>query len=145
MITHITNFLLTLFLWSITGGIYHIPFAFFLMALLFKLWNHQPLIKAIYMSFFFNGVAFLIFYGALAGPLIWWYNVPYLLPENSYYGTFDHLNISLVLAACYSAIEIIQLSIMRRWVHLIAWRVIACIICANVMSALLVYKINFTP
>lgn len=145
MLTEITNFFLTLLLWSITGGIYHVPIAFFLLTFLCKFWDHQSLLKAIWLSFLLTIMSFGIFFLSIAGILVWWLHVPYILPQDSYVGSYDHLNTCLLLAGFYTGIQLLLVKIMRRWLALHQWRLMLCILCAQILSALLVYKIHFVP
>lgn len=143
MITAITNFLLTQLIWSITGGSYHIPISFLLLFMLLKLWDHLSWIRAFFIDLYLTFGSFIIFFALIFGVIVWGLGTPYVLPEDTYQGSFDHLNMSLILAALYSGIQIVQLYCIRKWVHFNFWRTVLCAVCANFISALLVYKITF--
>lgn len=144
MLDSITNFLITQLIWSFTNGLSHLPLNFLLLLLLFKLWDHMSWSKALLMSFLLTIGSFLIFFGIMYVILVWGLKIPYALPEDTYVGSYNILNTSLVLAAFYSVIQIGGAKIARKWTQFNLWRSYACIVIANVMSALLVYKITFT-
>jgi hypothetical protein len=143
MLTHITNFLITEWIWSFTGGLSHLPINFLLLFMLLKLWDHMSWLRAFLMSFLLTVGAFIIFFGVINLVIVWGLKIPFKLPEDTYAGAYNVLNTSLILAAIYSAIQMIGVAIAQHWAHFNLWRAYLCILCANVMSALLVYKITF--
>lgn len=144
MLTPITNLVITEWIWSFTGGISQIPLNFLLLFMLFKLWDHMSWLKAFLMSLALSIGAFIVFFSLVYGILVWGLKVPYVLPEDTYVGSYNILNTSLILGAIYSVIQIIAIKVAHKWTHFNLWRAYLCIICANIMSALLVYKITFT-
>lgn len=143
MFTQITNFLITEWIWSFTGGLSHLPVNFLLLFMLFKLWDHMSWFKAFLMSFLLTVGAFLIFFGFVNGIVVWGFNISYILPDDTYVGTYNILNTSLILAVIYSLIQIIIVMAAHYWMRFNLIRAYICIICANLMSALVVYKITF--
>ena len=143
MFTQITNFLITEWIWSFTGGLTHLPVNFLLLFMLFKLWDHMSWLKAFVMSLLLTVSAFIIFFGFVSGVLVWLFKVPYVLPTDTYAGTYNILNTSLMLAAIYSLIQMALIMVAHHWTRFNLVRAYICIICANVMSALIVYKITF--
>ena len=139
----VTNFLITQIIWSVTVGSYHIPFSFLLLFLLLKLWDHLSWIKAFWLSFILVIGAFVIFCALVGGILVWGFKVAYVLPDDTYQGTYSHLHTSLFLGLIYTAIQVILVMILRRWTPLNIWRIFLSLLCANIMSALLVYKMSF--
>jgi hypothetical protein len=143
MFTQITNFLITEWIWSFTGGLSHLLINFFLLFILFKLWDHMSWVKAFLMSFILTIGAFIIFFGFVNVVIVWGFNVPYVLPDDTYKGTYNILNTSLVLGVIYALIQMMMIMIAHHWSHFNLIRAYICIIFANVMSALVVYKITF--
>lgn len=143
MLTHVTNFLITEWIWSFTGGLMHVPINFLLLFMLLKLWDHMSWLKAFLMSLLLTLVAFISFFGLVNLIVVCGLKVPYVLPNDTYAGTYNILNTSLILAAIYSLIQIVGLNIARYWTNFNLWRAYLCILSANIMSALLVYKITF--
>ena len=144
MITHITNLLITELIWSFTGGLSHVPINFLLLFLLFKLWDHMSWLRAFLLSFLLSVGAFVFFFMITNIILVWGLGVAFVLPEDTYVGTYNILNTSLILGAIYSALQIAAIAIAHQWLHFNLWRAYLCILSANAMSALLVYKITFT-
>lgn len=143
MLTSIINFLLTEWIWSITGGWYHIPLSCILMFVLLKLWDHLGWIRAFLLSIFLVFGSFLIYFGLIWGIFVSVLNVEYVLPADTYQGVYDHLNTSLILAAIYSLIQMIMLFFLHKWVRFNFWRTLLCVVSANLLAALLVYKMTF--
>ena len=143
MFTYITNFLITEWIWSFTGGLSHLPVNFVLLFMLFKLWDHMSWLKALLMSLVLTLSAFVIFFGFVNGVIVWGFKIPYLLPDDTYAGTYNILNTSLILAAIYSLIQIALIMGAHYWARFNLIRAYICIICANILSALVVYKITF--
>jgi hypothetical protein len=143
MMASITNFLLTQLIWSITGGLSHIPISFILLFILLKLWDHLSWVRAFSLSLTLTASAFGLFFIPLVVILVWVLQVPYILPEDTYQGSFDYLNTSLMLACIYSVLQITLLLFLRKWFRFNFWRTALCVICAHLMSALLVYKMTF--
>jgi hypothetical protein len=114
-----------------------------LLFLLLKLWNRMGVFKALGLSLFFTIGSFIIFFGLAWGILVWGLGVSYTLPEDAYQGSYNNLNASLILAAFYIGIQLLLLLVIKKWAHLSLWRVFLCILCSNIMSALLVYKLTF--
>ncbi len=144
MFTYITNFLITEWIWSFTGGLSHLPANFLLLFMLLKLWDHMSWLKAFLMSFLLTVSAFIIFFGFVNIVIVWGFKVPYVLPDDTYVGTYNILNTSLLLAVIYSLIQMVVVKVAHHWMHFNLFRACLCIISANIMSALLVYKITFT-
>lgn len=143
MITYITNFLLTEWIWSFTKGISHVPLNFLLLFMLFKLWDHMSWLKAFVLSVLLSIGSFLFFFMFVNIVLVWGLAIPFVLPEDTYSGSYNILNTSLVLAIIYSLLQITGLSIAHQWTRFNLWRAYLCVICANLITALLVYKITF--
>jgi hypothetical protein len=143
MVTHITNFLITEWIWSFTGGLSHLPVNFLLLFMLFKLWDHMGWFKAFFMSLLLTISAFVIFFGFVNGIVVLALKIPYVLPTDTYAGTYNVLNTSLILAAIYALIQIVIITIAHYWSRFNLIRAYICIIFANLMSALVVYKITF--
>lgn len=143
MLTHLSNFLITEWIWSFTGGLSHLPVNFILLFMLLKLWDHMSWLKAFLMSLLLTLAAFIIFFAFVNGIVVWGFEIPYVLPDDTYSGTYNILNTSLILAAIYSIIQIGIVMTAHHWMHFNLFRAYLCIIFANVMSALLVYKITF--
>lgn len=141
MISTITHFLLTELIWGLTGGIYHTPLSFLLLFILLKLWDHVRFVRALWLSLFFAAGAWIIFMAGIAG-IMWLFNVHYLLPEDTYHPFYSYLSASLSFAALITLIQWVQLFILKRFVRVRFWHVFVCILCANVMSAVLVYKLT---
>jgi len=143
MVHYITNFLLTHWLWSITGGFWHLCVNSLLLFLLLKLWDHLPFIRALALSLFLTVGSFVIFFTVVGG-LMWAFDVSYTLPEDPMQGTYNILNASLVLAGIYIALQTAQLNFFYNWISPKKfWRTFLCIVCSNIITALLVYKVNF--
>lgn len=139
-----SNFFITQLIWSITLGSYHLPFSFLLLFLLLKLWDHLSWLKALALSLFFSIGTFAIFFSIVWLVIVWGFHFSYILPEDTYHHSHDYLNTSLLLAFIYIFLETLQLSLLRKWMKINFWRMFLCILFANVMSALLVYKMTFT-
>lgn len=144
MTNSITNFLLTQWLWSITGGYSHIFINIFLLFLLLKLWDHVKFTKALALSVFLNLGAFIVLFAFVGGILAWGFNISYSMPPDTYQGTYNPLNTSLILAAMYTVIQMLLFIGINHWMHINKWRTFLSIICSNGMSALLVYKLTFS-
>ena len=143
ILTSITNFLITEWIWSFTQGISHVSINFIILFMLLKLWDHMSWLKALLLSFFLSVGSFLFFFMLLTIVLVWGLGVTFVLPEDTYAGTYNILNTSLVLAALYSLLQIAGLSIAHKWIRFNLWRAYLCVISANAIAALLVYKITF--
>lgn len=143
MTEYINNFLLTQWLWSITGGFWHLSINSIVLFLLFKLWAHLPFIKSLALSLFATIGSFIIFFICFGG-LIWGLHVTYVLPEDALQGDYNILHASLILATIYTVLQTTHLAFFIRWIPAgRLWRIFLCIVCANFISAFLVYKINF--
>lgn len=143
MLTTITNFFLTEFIWNITVGSYYLFFSFICLVFLLKLWDHLSWFKAITLSFYFVIGAFLVFFGFVYGVLILMFDVSFVLPTDTYQGSYNHLNTGLLLAALYSSIQIIQLLLIKNYFKLNFLHMVLSILGANIISALLLYKLTF--
>lgn len=143
MLTFLINFFLTEWIWSITGGSYHIPISCLLMFVLLKLWDHLGWIRAFLLSVFLTFGAFIIYFGLIWVIFVWGLGIEYSLPADTYQGSFDHLNTSLILAAIYSLLQMIMLFFLHKWVRFNFWRTLLCALSANLLTAFLVYKITF--
>lgn len=142
MLVSLSNFIITEWIWSFTGGFSHLPLNFLLLFLLFKLWDHMSWFRAFIISFVLTVGAFLLFFCTIWIAL-WALRITYMLPDDAYMGSYDILNTSLILAACYASIQMAGVWYMRHWISFNVWRAYACILSSNIMSAILVYKITF--
>lgn len=140
MITLISNFFVTQLIWSITNGIYHLALSFILLFMFLKLWDHLSWFRAFWIAFFLVISSFALFFALVNVIFVWGLKIPYVLPEDTYQGNYNYLMTSLFLGFIYILLQTIQLFIIRHWIRLQIWRVFLCIVCANVMSSLLVYK-----
>lgn len=143
MLTIITNFLITEWIWSITTGTAYLIINFFLLFALLKLWDHLRWLHAFLLSLCLTVGAFLIFFSIIGIILVWWLHVPYVLPDDAYKGTYNTLNSALILGGIYTLLQFLMARIIRHWKKLNIWRTFLCIACANLMTALLIYKITF--
>ncbi len=144
MVTQITNFFLTQWIWSITTGSAYIIINFLLLFALFKLWDHLSWMRAFLLSIVLTIGGFFIFFAFVGIILVWWLQVPYVLPEDAYSGSYNTLNTALILAAIYSLLQVVLLLFINKWKKLNLWRAFLCVVCANIMTALLIYKITFS-
>lgn len=139
----LTNFLITQLIWSITGGFSHIPINSILLFLLLKLWDHFKWTKALMLSLLLSIGSFLIFLVLVGVIIVWGLNIPYVLPKNAYEGFYDYLTTSLTLAGIYIFIQALLIIILNQWgFRLNIWRIFLAIVCSNVVTALLVYKMS---
>lgn len=143
MMMQLTNFILTEWIWSITGGFSYIPINVILLFLLLKLWDHLHWLRAFALSIVLTVGSFLIFFGLVYAIVVKGLGAQFVLPEDVHAGAYDILNTSLILAAIYSGLQGLILIGINRIMPLKVWRAFLCVLAANGMSALLVYKIMF--
>lgn len=141
MFTMLSNFFITQLIWNITIGSYHLPINIVVLGMLLKLWDHLTAVKALALSLFLTICAFVIFIALVAGIFAWGLNVPYVLPADTYQGYYDYLSTSLISAAFYTVLQSGIAVIIHQWDHLNLWRVFMCIVCSNLLTSLLVYKL----
>lgn len=135
----LTNFFITQLIWSITAGLSHISINIVLLFLLLKLWDHLKITYALLLSFILNIGSFLLFIGVVGG-LLRAFNIPYVMPQSPYQGYHDFMTTSVGLAGIYIVIQSIILTIIGQYKPLNMWRAFLCIVCSNLVTALLVYK-----
>jgi len=143
MLMVINNLLLTELLWSITTFKIHIVINFLLLFTLLKLWDHLSWVRAFLLSIALSVGAFIIFFVLVSGILVWGFDISYTLPHDADSGTYNILNSSLILAGIYSLLQMFIVGLVNQWKSSNVWRIFACVLCANLMTALLVYKIMF--
>ena len=144
MLMMINNVLLTELLWSVTTFKTHIVINFLLLFVLLKLWDHLSWVRAFLWSAVLSVGSFVIFFLLVGGILVWGLNIPYVLPQDADVGTYNILNSSLILAGIYSLLQMFIVGLINQWKPSNVWRIFACVLCANLLTALLVYKIMFT-
>lgn len=143
MIPIVSNFFITQWLWSLTTGSAYIVINSLLLFALLKLWDHLGWLRAFVLSLLLTVGAFLIFFVFTGIIFVWWLQVAYILPEDAYTVSYNTLNSSLMLGAFYSVIQMFFLLFINHWKKLNLWRAALCVLCANAMTALLIYKITF--
>jgi hypothetical protein len=140
----ITNFIITQWIWSITGGFSYLPINFILLFLLLKLWGHFRMFKALLMSSILTFVPFLLFFGVIGIVFVWGFQVQFILPETAYEGSYNNLNSSLIMSGIYMLIQIPLLSLICKYTQCYHWKALLCLVCSNIMTALLIYKMTFS-
>lgn len=139
----IANFLVTELIWSITFGLYHLVVSFLLLFLFLKLWDHIRTIRALWLSAYFVMGAFMIFFIIVGGILMRGFGIPYALPEDTYQGTYSYLTTSILLGVVYAGLQTLLLIGLSYVVRINMPRIFLCIVFANLLAALLVYKFSF--
>ncbi len=142
MMPQVTNFLITQLLWNVIAGSYYIVFNFLLLFLLFKTWDHLSWSRALLLSLFFSIGTFVLFFLIVNG-IVKSLNVSYWLPDDTYKGTYNYLHTSLIHSIIYMFIQSILLFFVHLFMRLNVGRMMLSIICANIMCALIIYKIMF--
>ena len=140
MLTMLTNFLITQVIWSITIGLPHITTNMVLLFLLLKLWDHLRTVHAFVLSLVLNLGAFLVFIGMSYGILVWGFNISYVMPQNAYHGHNNFLITSLGMAGIYIVLQSIIIAIINQYKRFNIGRAFVCIVCSNLVTALLIYK-----
>lgn len=141
MLTMLTNFFITQLIWSITVGLPHTTTNIVLLFLLLKLWDHLKTFHALILSLVLNLGAFLLFISMTYGIFVWGLNSAYVMPKNAYQGYNDFLTTSLALAGIYIVLQSIILVIINQYKRFNIWRAFICIVCSNLVTALLIYKL----
>lgn len=139
MMNMLTNFFITQLIWSITAGLCHVTINTVILFLLLKLWDHLKITHAFLLSILLNIGAFLLFI-CVVGGLLRAFNISYVMPENPYQSYHDFMTTSVGLAGIYIVIQSIILTIIGQYKPLNMWRAFLCIVCSNLVTALLVYK-----
>ncbi len=139
MMNMLTNFFITQLIWSITVGLCHVTINTIILLLLLKLWDHLKITYAFLLSILLNIGAFLLFVGIVGG-FLWAFNIPYVMPQSPYQSYHDFMTTSVGLAGIYIVIQSIILTIIGQYKPLNMWRAFLCIVCSNLVTALLVYK-----
>lgn len=137
------NFLVTEWIWSITTAAWYIPIHILLLFLLLKLWNNLGWVATLSLSILLTIGSFLLFFAFVHFVGIKLLNIQFALPEDTYTGSYNILNSSLVLAGIYSGIQILLLAIINKFTSIGFWTAVACIITANILTGLLIYKLTF--
>lgn len=137
------NFVLTQWIWSITSATWYIPINVLLLFLLLKLWDNLGWVRALALSIVLTVGSFLIFFASVHFIGVKLLGMTYVLPEDTYSGSYNILNSSLVLAAIYSGIQSILLFIFDKCSSIRYWTALACVCSANILTAFLVYKLTF--
>lgn len=143
MVSAIGNFVLTEWIWSITSASWYIPINVLLLFLLLKLWDNLGWVRALALSVVLTICSFLIFFAAVQFIGIRLLGIQFKLPDDAYSGNFNTLNSSLVLAGLYIGIQLLLLMLINRFTPLRYWTALLCVITANILTALLVYKLTF--
>ncbi len=144
MMRMLVNFILTEWIWSITTSAWYISINILLLFLLLKLWDHLSWVRALALSITLTIGSFLIFSGLVYGVCVKLLGFSFVLPEDTYAGSYDILNSSLTLAAIYIGIQSLLLWGIDKLTSIHYWTAFACIVAANIMSAFLVYKLTFS-
>lgn len=139
----IGNFLITEWIWSITTASLYIPINILLLFLLLKLWDNLGWIRALALSIVLTIGSFLIFFAVVQYVGIKLLGLNFELPEDTYSGSYNILNSSLVLALIYSAIQSFILFIVDKFTAIRYWTAFLCVLTANILAAFLVYKLTF--
>lgn len=140
MMNMLTNFFITQLIWSITAGLSHVTINIVVLFLLLKLWDHLKLTHALLLSLVLNIGSFFLFI-SIVGGLLRVLNISYVMPESPYQSYNDFLTTSVGLAGMYIIIQSIILIFIGQYKHLNLWRAFVCIVCSNLVTALLVYKL----
>lgn len=135
----LTNFFITQLIWSITVGLPHVTTNAVILFLLLKLWDHLKITYALLLSLLLSIGSFLLFI-AIVGGAVWFFNIPYQVPTNPYQTYPDFLTTSLALAGIYIVLQSLMVIILGQCKHINMWRIFLCIVCSNLVTALLVYK-----
>lgn len=143
MTFNIGNFIVTEWIWGITIASWYIPINVLLLFLLLKLWDNLGWVRALSLSIVLTVGSFLIFFTAVQFVGIKLLGIRFTLPEDTYSGNYNILNSSLILAAIYTAIQALLLALIDRFTRLRYWTALLCVITANLLTALLVYKLTF--
>ena len=141
MMNYMANFFLTQWLWSVTFGMYQLLIATVLFFLLLKLWDHLTLLRALAMSVGLSVGAFLILSAGVILIVIGAFDMKYVLPANPYEDQFTVFSSALSLAAIYIVLEFILVLIAKRWFRLQVYNVMVSAFVANILAALIVYKL----
>ena len=142
MLSTMGNFVLTEWIWSITTASWCLPITILLLFLLFKLWDHIGWVRALSLSIVLAIGSFLIFMLVVHFG-IKLLDIQFIFPEDTYAGSYNILNSSLVLAAIYSPIQAFLLFIIDLFTPIAYWTAFLCVVTANILAAFLVYKLTF--
>lgn len=141
MLERIAHFFLTQWIWSVTFGLHQLLIAFVLFFLLLKLWDHLTWVKALLISVGLTAGAFLVFYITTVGIVVWMLDVQYILPANPYEDRVNVFTSAISVAFIYVIIEYALVLFARRWVKIQVFNVMVSAFVANILSALIIYKL----
>lgn len=139
----IANIILTEWIWSITAGAWYITINILLLFLFLKLWNRLGWVRALSLSIVLTIFSYLLFFGFVYGVCVKLLGMQFVLPEDTYTGSYNILNTSLLLAAIFTVIQSFLVCITNKFLHIHYMTAIACVVASNILTALLVYKITF--
>ncbi|GMU18943.1 MAG: hypothetical protein AMXMBFR12_01350 [Candidatus Babeliales bacterium] len=143
MLPILGNFLITEWIWSITTASLYIPINILLLFLLLKLWDNLGWVRALSLSIFLTIGSFLLFFSTIYYAGIKLLGIQFVLPEDTYSGSYNILNSSLVLAGIYSAFQVLLLFVIDKFTSIRFWTAFLCVITSNILAAFLVYKLTF--
>lgn len=139
----IANFILTEWIWSIAAGAWYITINILLLFLFLKLWDQLGWVRALSISILLTISSFLIFFGFVYGVCVKLLGMQFVLPEDTYTGSYNILNTSLILSGIFIVIQSLLLFIINKFTSVHYMTALLCVIASNLMTAFLVYKIMF--
>lgn len=139
----IANIILTEWIWSIASGAWYITINILLLFLFFKLWDQLGWVRALSLSVLLTISSYLIFFGSVYAIGVKLLGMQFVLPDDTYAGTYNILNTSLVLAAILILIQSFLLGMINKFTRIRYMTAVMCVFASNILTALLVYKITF--
>lgn len=143
MLQAIAHFFMGMWIWSLLGGIYHVPINSILLFLFLKLWDHLSLVRAALMSIGLSIGSFIIFFGCMA-LLSTWEGIGNYTPSAATYIFYTPFFVSMFLAGIYCLLQFFLIFVFTRWAILNKYRVAISILISNILAGLLMYKITQT-
>jgi hypothetical protein len=129
------NYLLSVWLWGMTWGIYHTPFAIFFLFFALKLFTRTSVVSALLLSIVANAISSVVFALFIRYVLVGVLDFVYI-PETPQAKISEHMCfIALSLAVVYSMLQAIFFACVRTRYALPLSRVITLCCVANGLAA----------
>lgn len=140
MLSSISYFLLSQWLWNITWGIYHIPLNIFFMYVLLCITHHAPRLHLFLLTFSANIFSFIVYSAFVVGVLIFGCGIQYFPHQCPVMSSITRLQASLFMGVIYSIIQSgFFLFVPRKysiyWVHALGFAILS-----NLLAGMMVYK-----
>jgi hypothetical protein len=134
------HFLLSEWIWSITWGIYMLPFSTLILFVLLRWVERIHAVRALLVTLAAHICAWVCLTGFVVGILIFTFQIEYVPDDTIYHEELcSLLYTSLYLGLIYTLLESLFFFIIRKKVDINIFRVIALIIMSNCLAALCVY------